>query len=906
MKTKNNGNNIKIVLSKSRYARAFREEESIWEIELNKLSQLLKEHLSAIKCINDSDDEELPLLSIGIFGAPGSGKSSLLETFVNMINSNESKHIESDVRHNYYSLPIITPDHESNDEQFLYSFIAAAMEADRKNRRSRDYQSSSSILSEVQQKFQELSEYLQVIDKTNHVSEDDHIGISMESLDRHESAILLRKHLCDFIDVLADNLKQKNGEHKKTVVLMPVDDADMSLRVLVSTLDICWRYLRHGRIVPVFTFTGRLAEELLRVNFEKKLSVEGLQKKPDALMQTSTPLMIMETMAIQYLAKVFPVRNRIQLDYSVSARILKYEYQSGKNDKLESELNHKENIVSKFLEKVSILLFGHSFPLGPLIRATLRMLPLRRQIQIVDAMVSSGVVELIDGKENVNIDKQEKPWGKKFELATWTLVNSHRDVLREFDLKIDDLRSWTPQGMRWVLLKSILNLSTQKRRELMENWSYRIEGRRSQIISLLAANVFRVRLDDEPTGDDPDIIRNTGDDLFKNLGRNLLVSQGAVWFLRLIIGFYLPQKLALMKTKDSACKKDENIKLETEDSVTGRWGFMSGPRHSLQNSLHLNAKGTLFPGLMFLEAEKYFDRLKENNETSLLIRIWSYYGCVGNSVWAAVSLWRGLGLIGRLLEIDLNYRMDYNQNIMRVIRESGKRNIPCDDSNQFQKSEIRKKLKQQKKELIQNYLKKHLEETLIAERLHEISLEEDSLDTTDFQEWNIIGDHEIEGLTCKIILWLERYRVNEKNDYIKFEPIPKESEDACKDDSRKWNACYIQRIHGDSIVSSFLQKIDKIYFKYQFGQWTMFQLLEEWCTILMEYWCEDTEEKKQSKVGNLLINCPILKPFCSAESLEYYQFENMEFDLDSKSQITPKSEIDVPIRQEKKKKSKVN
>ena len=84
-----------------------------------------------------------------------------------------------------------------------------------------------------------------------------------------------------------------------------------------------------------------------------------------------------------------------------------------------------------------------------------------------------------------------------------SLLNAHRDVLAEIGLNLDDLYSWTPVGLRRVVLDSILSMDREQRRRLYLYWRFSTEDRRSQVISLLALNTFRPRMASvEPTSDD--------------------------------------------------------------------------------------------------------------------------------------------------------------------------------------------------------------------------------------------------------------------------------------------------------------------------------------------------------------------------------------------------------------------
>ena len=821
----NNKKKKKVVLrlDLSRTERAFKEEESLWDSEIERMVKLLDSHAEALKTNKKNFDiEEQPLLSIGIFGSPGSGKTSLLKTFARWLNNRESGNLPVNLQNNIYSLPVIKPNLLAKYDHFLYKFLATALEADRKKREGEEKQfSSSSILSPVQHKFQEVSEYLQVIDNLELSQEDDPLGVSMERLERHESDLLLNKKLRGFITELADTLVARNDI---SLVLMPVDDADLSLDILVSALDTYWRYLQHPRLIPVFTFTGRLAEELLRVHFESKLAVKGHRFDPEKLVVASTPLLLTENMAIQYLGRLFPVRNRIRLGRA-SARVLEAKYKpSSKKNNSSDEKNQNERSVLDLLRMVSELLFGHSeLPLVPAIRAPLRMVTLRRQLQIVDAMHSSGIEAFIENKES---GEEKITWGQAFDLAAWTLLNTHRDILKEINMNLDDLYTWTPQGLRRVVLNGILNLKPEIRRRLLKHWLYRSESRRSQMLSLLAANVFRPRMHgEELTGDDSDIIALVaGSSEKKSDKRSFSIDKGILWFLELCIGFYLPQTLAAYTSGDSAKAGDtgksgsDGQKNTPPDSLTDvGWGLMSGPVNAIHGAVK-NDK-TFSTGMLFLNPKELSKKLeKGNTKANLLLHIWCFYGYEADRPWGAVSLWRGLGLLGRLLRLGIDYR----------------------------------ETDQDGTEFIQELLKKHLQAALVVRHLPKGKKDEEEWSKDVFKVWKTgkNGEAIVGKLIKELQTWLKKF-----NDCM----FPMVS-NAKGGDKEKWKKCFVRRLHGESIMSIFFQDLGKVYFEESLNSWTGKEILKRWCTVLDNYWMGCV-----GKIRDLIMSCPLLKPFLNPD-----------------------------------------
>ncbi|UCH94494.1 MAG: hypothetical protein JSV88_30080, partial [Candidatus Aminicenantes bacterium] len=193
-------------MDRSRTSRAFEKEESLWKDEISRILKLIEKHSKTLGKLPDSTEiGQMPLLSIGIFGSPGSGKSSLLRTLVSQYHyeGKESGSKDQQKNSDIYSLPVIKPNLVAKDDHFLYAFLAAALKVDRdiNKEKTSDYQGSP-ILSPLQQAFQEVSEYLQVINEVEKTLENDPLGMSLERLERHESGLVLIERMKSFINKL--------------------------------------------------------------------------------------------------------------------------------------------------------------------------------------------------------------------------------------------------------------------------------------------------------------------------------------------------------------------------------------------------------------------------------------------------------------------------------------------------------------------------------------------------------------------------------------------------------------------------------------------------------------------------------------------------------------------------------
>lgn len=847
-----------ICLDLSRTERAFEESESLWDIEIAKIEERLANHIRSLENYRDEKDHrKLPLLSIAILGYPGSGKTSMLHTFVERVKNGKLK--TDKIKNNVSTLPVIKPNLVAEDDHFLYAFLAEALRADRgKHKHENDQDRETPFISRVQHKFQEVSEYLQVLNKTGETHEGDPLGISLERLERHESGLMLIDKMTGFIAELANSL---SGVSEQSVVLLPVDDADISREVLTSALDTCWRFIKHPRLVPIFTFTGRLAEELMRVDYHNKLDSGNTMEQ---LRETATSALVTENMAIQHLGKLFPVRNRIKMGPAAArVQVVKYRPYKGEPGKEEG----KE--VSELLRNASTLLFGHRKLMGGhSIRPPLRMVTLRRQIQIIDAIQGTGIEQIMETEK-----EPAKIWAEVFDMATWSLLNAHRDVLKEIDLNLDDLYSWTPKGLRQVILDCILMQSKRNLSKLHRQWRYQSEDRRSQIISLLAVNTFRPRMDEEPTEDDtPPIIRAWWDN-YKNRrtlpskdARSFPVIKGALWFLNLCIGFYLPQVISDWN------RLPGNMEKEMESGrVTGiGWGLMSGPLHAVKEALR--KKKVFSTGILFLNPVNLDPLMKTDDQSKnkrFFCHVWCYYGFDGEWPWAAISLWRGLGLMGKVIEVFENFRKCSHDHSNCIFKDKNK--------------------KEKLTERIERVIERHFESARVF-----INLPKGKEIKTDFQNLNTEnweykkdggtnpGSEEANGneetgetnnpnnnskiaeFAGAMTAWLEKNCAVIIKDQEKKEIGRKEKRIEPMGENENWESCFIRRLHGDSLMSDFLQDLQNACFKKNLNNWTAVLILSQWKTILTDYWgnCGPIKE--------LLESCPIWLDFDKEDKSSFW------------------------------------
>lgn len=851
-------------LELSRTARAFEPDERIWDRELHRMFTLLKGHVEALRHFNElrerpwmrgaggragptappptsEDPLAAPLLSIAVFGTYGSGKSSLLKTFVKEARSPRDRaDLNKPDDQDLFSLPVIEPNLRSPDDHFLYSFLANALEEDLK--RNRDEQeraeAGSHTLSPVQQAFEKVSEYLQVIDEQPRERTYDPLGLSLERLDRHTSDFRLREALTDLIDSLADNLA---GRNPSSVLILPVDDPDMSLDKLRVTLETYRRYLMHPRLVPVFTFTGRLAEELLQVHFaaevrESERTSMARERSSGAKRQIEH-LKITEHLAVQYLVKLFPIRNRILVGYAPS-RVQAAKFRTEPYGSVR---------VIHLLEVASLLLFGHpQWPITPRVRMALRPATLRRQLQVLDALHDARVHYFLNGEgcirklpelgdpgQGEGLPEVGAPtWVRIFTSAAWSLLNVHRDVLRELDLHMEELAAWTPRGLRREILRIILAQDPATRNLLIKRWRYRIEDRRGQILSLLAVTVFRPEMPgEELSGEDPDRVRQfvhvrdrqprTGDPGGEGSGelatfppqprRNLLTAlRGTLWFLELWFGFYLPQILARANQGEEGPPRETDSE---EPLVSVGWNLKSAAAQAISEATRKDEVSTT--GMMLLNPtllRGWLDDVHQNKKQNplrfylrrLFLDLWCFYGYKGGKAWAAVSFWRGLGLLGQVLDDHQRLRGGATKQALDAEHAAAKAHY----AKQSKRSRGLPPLHPQTQRII-TLLRNHLDKALRPGAFR--AADQVSYATVRWQDSETRQDENAERVLRALAECLRAWA--EQFDDLHLDPLPNHCGGTTEQLLDTWKKSFIRRLHGEYVLGRLWPRFGGTFFE---------------------------------------------------------------------------------------------
>jgi hypothetical protein len=861
------GYSFLVDLDRSRSPGAFEDKQNLWRADLQRIYKLVEQQVSLVKQqanqvkqqANQVNQPNTPKLSIAIFGPSGSGKSSLLRTLRNDLQRGEGSMAQSlNIDDDLFAMPVMDPTAWSRSDQFLYAFLAAALEEDRLHQ-ERSQHSYQQGLSPVQLAFQEVNEYLRVLDDLSAPEEPDPLGLSLHKLERHTSGLRLREALSKFVERL-------RGLSSAELVLLPVDDLDMAPDHLVDSLNVFQGFLTSPRLVPIFTFTDRMPEELIEAYYDRRLASRERHAPyaapPRPAEGVEQRLSISQQLSLQFLARCFPVRNRILLG-PAPARVQRAIWQS-------SNIDGGDRKVLDLLTVASSLLFGHpDREDAHRVRAALRPSTLRRQLQVFDAMVecklfalpvpdvgqagrgaTAGVgklralwgqepllsparkaelknkvkaagevveppplqdplrIELNTEMKELSRDLQSlgigATWGRLFNNAAWSLLNVHRDTLREVGLYLEDLYSWSPVGLRSYVLDNVLSRDQVTQRTLVDRWFNRTDFRRSQILSLLVANVFRPwMIGEEPYGDDERAVLvqrrleknapGAAPSLYQAIDEaswsadeavanrlTIRAPDGLRWFLGVTLGFYLPVTMA----------RDWSDALSPDEPVKGR---MSGSgwdlAHAPINAIRLaDAKREILSfGMHFLDPNGYREALADHGKgpggrQHLLLRIWSCCGYSYGRYWAAISLWRGLSFIGQVLELGAKY--------------------------DFKRQEGRTPLVEEVKRVIHSHCLLGLVPGSLLNRVAtdaELASSEEHL-LQAFPKWEPREPKiqtEIENLAKVLATWLEECN----NDVIL--PFPLEHAHV------GWKDCFIRRIHGEYILGSLWPRLHSAYLEEQ-------------------------------------------------------------------------------------------
>lgn len=295
---------------------------------------------------------------IAFVGDRGAGKTSALLSFVEDIKRNKDSFLLNSAEGNaikdysFISLPLIDPSLLSKNETLLGSVIAHMQKYLEKLYRSRTFEFGSSNkgekLSAIYEKLGKVYDSLRLLKQEKEGAFEEYGGI--ERLEALSVSYNLRNSFIDavyrFLDLILD---------KKGMLVIPIDDLDMSLE---SGYDICEEirsYFQIPRIVVVFSVRltqlhSTLQQTFFR-HFEKAYDKSSVVSAPDSP----------AGMAEKYLAKLFPINRRHMLPAFTISNIASYKLIDRCDDEKSEVKKPLAAIMLRLLyEKLGLILIPNS------------------------------------------------------------------------------------------------------------------------------------------------------------------------------------------------------------------------------------------------------------------------------------------------------------------------------------------------------------------------------------------------------------------------------------------------------------------------------------------------------------------------------------------------------------------
>ncbi len=306
-------NIIILDLYESLNARAFDEKSSFYQAELNRAVERVKETLKALeKATKDKENranyEKTTLHSheaLGILGERGTGKTSFILSLCRRLEN------EKELKNRLYFLPIIDPTLLENSERLLITVISnITNEVERKERFHR--------FSEEEEKYREaknrLARALRVILRDSpHLKElaTEPEIFAAEALKDAESGARLAQYFREFCAAALALLD-------KDFFVLPIDDIDMMLGQGYEVLETIRKYLSHDKILVILSGYFPLYRDITKGSFFNQLLGAEKDKLPEKVPEIfesdkKSLLERIEDLTIQYLLKIMPAYNRIEI-----------------------------------------------------------------------------------------------------------------------------------------------------------------------------------------------------------------------------------------------------------------------------------------------------------------------------------------------------------------------------------------------------------------------------------------------------------------------------------------------------------------------------------------------------------------------------------------------------------------
>lgn len=294
----------------------------------------------------DASIEDQKTNNIGIIGARGAGKTSVLKTIKRRLEQENEKYETKDV-----ILPIIVPENMSESSTLMATILGMLNEAVSNCGKKQKTDSNCIRKSSLQTKYDEVVKQYTFIQKEyrdilihEYTTENDYARSSAKVFNSDTEFI---KKFNELIDELL-NLK----EQRKSILFLFIDDIDLSTYRCADVVKTLLSYLSNQNIVTFISGDLETFEEALTLDFLRKEKVleKGILKESVLSSWTGekTILENKKQLAYEYLKKIIPPVYRHNIKYwSLTER---GNYLIAASENTQSEEAKLSNLLPRALE----------------------------------------------------------------------------------------------------------------------------------------------------------------------------------------------------------------------------------------------------------------------------------------------------------------------------------------------------------------------------------------------------------------------------------------------------------------------------------------------------------------------------------------------------------------------------
>lgn len=316
---------------------------------------------------------------ITFIGERGSGKTSCMLTFANILNDGKDKFAKINDR-KFYLLPVIDPSFFSKNYNIIGSFIATIYRQFNEHAKSSNNNLEEgkrhdffSALAKAQKSYGRLS------------SEMKHEFDDIEKLEQLTCALQLKDDIRDLVKKFLDCIGERHN-----MIVLSIDDIDLNTKTAVEMLEWIRKYLIQPNIVILFALKLDQMTDLKRLSLIKEYK-EILDKNR---MSESE----IDEMAERYIAKLFPLANRV---YMPKAELLPNALYLQKGEGIEKSEILKEVVAQKIFDKTRFMFYNLGNNANLIVPGNLR--EVLHLLRMLDDMK-----EIIEEKNNDGTNSEER------------------------------------------------------------------------------------------------------------------------------------------------------------------------------------------------------------------------------------------------------------------------------------------------------------------------------------------------------------------------------------------------------------------------------------------------------------------------------------------------------------------